>query len=49
MVEAVNAGDLNSLKQMHKHGKNLLEFRDEQNQCFSLLHYAVKLNNNQLA
>jgi hypothetical protein len=31
MVEAVNTGDLNSLKKMQKHGKDLLEFRDEQN------------------
>lgn len=49
MVEAVTAGDLNALKQMQKHGKNLLEFRDEENQSFSLLHYVAKLNNNDVA
>jgi hypothetical protein len=34
---------------MQKHGKNLLEFRDEENQSFSLLHYVAKLNNNEIA
>lgn len=34
---------------MQKHGRNLVDFQDEENLGFTLLHYAVKIEDQQLS
>ena len=45
---AVEEGDYEKLQKMEQHGAELFNFRDNENQGNSLLHYAVKTNNLQL-
>ena len=45
---AAEEGDYEKLQKMEQHGAELFNFRDNENQGNSLLHYAVKTNNLQL-
>jgi len=40
----VKNGDLGYLKTVQQHGQDVFTFKDEENNGYTLLHYAVKLN-----
>ncbi len=49
MLVATQQGDVGKLRLMWRHGQKLIDFRDESNQSQTLLHYAVKIDDLQLA
>lgn len=49
MLFATQQGDVGKLRLMWRHGQKLIDFRDESNQSQTLLHYAVKIDDLQLA